>query len=546
MAELRNLITAPSSIAVVTFLRFAVLVILTALFEPAAAFAHASLVRSMPAQGAVIAAPPRAIVFEFNEAVAPLVLTGIAPDGSSRSFYATADGTRLVVSDPDIQALGTYLFSFRVISEDGHPVAGTVAFSIGAPSASLGTVTEPKSAALHWSIWATRWLLYLCFSFAIGGAFFESCLKNTAPASSLSRTWAPPLGLVLLAGSAYLQGLDELGFPLASRPQLAPFLLALHGGYGISIAFGAAAFFLAWLPSMRPHGDGSRWIGLIALLAAAAAFSSTGHASTAEPRWLARAAIFIHSGSSMFWVGSLPVLLSRCLGAKRKEEDVLRVFSRLIPLPLTALIFSGAVVIGLQVPKLSSMWTSSYGLILTIKLLFVITLLAVAYFNRFWLTAPAILGDERARLRLRRSVSAEVVIVVAILAAVAGWRFAEPPRAALASQPARLHVHLHSSSAMAQLEIAIQSAGTGSASISVTDQGHRVMAVKEVALRLSNPEQGIEPLKFKATAAADRSWMVDAIPFIRSGRWAVTVDILISDFKAVQLDGLVTVPEIRP
>ncbi|PKA45548.1 hypothetical protein CWR43_00490 [Rhizobium sullae] len=163
-----------------------------------------------------------------------------------------------------------------------------------------------------------------------------------------------------------------------------------------------------------------------------------------------------------------------------------------------------AVVISLQVPKLSSLWTSSYGLILTIKLVFVITLLALACFNRFWLTAPVIRGDEHARLTLRRSVSAEVVIVVAIFAAVAGWRFAETPRAALASQLARLNAHLHSSSAMAQLEIAIQSAGTGSASISVTDQGHRVMVVKEVALRLSNPEQGIEPLKFKATPAPDR------------------------------------------
>ncbi|AJD46115.1 Copper resistance protein (plasmid) [Rhizobium gallicum bv. gallicum R602sp] len=542
MAELRNRNVARSSIPLGAFLWLATLAILITLLEPVAAFAHASLVRSTPAQGAVIAAPPGAIVLEFNEAVAPLALTASTPDGSSRSFQAAADGTKIVVSDPNLEALGTYLFSFRVVSEDGHPVAGTIAFSMGAPSPSPSTVMEPKPAVLHWSIWMTRWLLYLCFSFAVGGAFFETCLKDTASSSSLSRNWAP-VGLALLVGSAYLQGLDELGLPFVARPQLAPLVFAFHGGYGVSITFGVTAFCLAW--RMRPRGDGRRWIGLMALLAAAAAFSSTGHASTAEPRWLARSAIFIHSGSSMFWVGSLPVLLKRCLGAHRKEEGALEVFSRLIPLPLTALIVSGAVVIGLQVPKLSSLWTSSYGLILTIKLLFVMTLLALACLNRFWLTAPAIRGDERARLKLRRSVSAEVVIVVAIFAAVAGWRFTEPPRAALASQPARLQAHLHSSSAMAQLEIAIQSAGTGSASISVIDQGQRVMAVKEVGLRLSNPEQGIEPLKFKAVPEADHSWMVNGIPFVRSGRWAVTVDILISDFKAVHLDGFITVPEIR-
>ncbi|MBB4279264.1 copper resistance CopC/CopD family protein [Rhizobium mongolense] len=544
MAGLQNWTAARSSIPLVAFFRLAAVAILITLLEPAAALAHASLIRSTPAQGAVLAAPPPTIVFEFNEAVAPLALTAIAPDRSSRSFQATADGTRLVVSDPDLEAHGTYLFSFRVVSEDGHPVAGTVAFSIGAASASLATVTEPEPAVLHWSIWATRWMLYLCFSFAVGGAFFETCLKDTAPTSNLGRTGAL-LGLLLLLGSAHLQGLDELGLPLASGPQLAPLLLASHGGYGISIASGAAAFLLAWLTSTRPHGNGRRWTGLLALLVAAVSFSSTGHASTAEPRWLARAAIFIHSGSSMFWVGSLPVLLKCCLGAKRREQGALRVFSRLIPLPLAALIVSGAVVISLQVPNLSSMWTSSYGLILTVKLLFVTALLALACFNRFWLTASAIRGDERARLALRRSVSAEVVIVVAIFAAVAGWRFAEPPRAALAGQPTRLTAHLHSSSAMAQLEITIRSASTGSASISVIDQSHRVMAVKEVGLRLSNPEQGIEPLKFQASPSTDRSWMVNSIPFARAGRWAVTVDILISDFKSVHLDGFVTVPEIR-
>ncbi|APO78821.1 copper resistance CopD superfamily protein (plasmid) [Rhizobium etli 8C-3] len=543
MAELRKRIAALSSVPFVTFSWLAALAILTTLLEPAAALAHASLIRSKPAQGAVLAAPPPIIILEFNEAVAPLALTLVAPDRSTRPLQATADGSRLVVSNPDLEAHGTYLVSLRVVSEDGHPVVGTIAFSIGAPSASPGAVTGSNPAALHWWIWATRWVLYLCFSFAVGGAFFEACLKNTAPASWLSRSWAP-LGLTLLAGSAYLQGLDELGLPVSASPQLASFILALNGGYGISIASGAAAFLLAWLKSMRRHGDGGGWIGLTALLAAAAAFSSTGHAGSAEPRWLARAAIFIHSGSSMFWVGSLPVLLRRCLGAHRKEVGVLRVFSRLIPLPLAALIVSGVVAVSLQVPELSSLWPSTYGLILTIKLLFVMTLLALACVNRFWLTAPAIRGDERARLALRRSVAAEVVLVVAIFAAVAGWRFAEPPRAALESQPMRLRTHLHSSSAMAQLEITIRSAGTGSASISVVDQSRREMTVKELGLQLSNLEQGIEPLKFRATPAAGRGWMVNGIPFVRSGRWAVTVDILISDFKSVHLDGFVTVPEL--
>ncbi|TCU13321.1 hypothetical protein [Rhizobium sullae] len=68
MAESRNRISARSSILLLTLLRPSSLAILIALFEPVAALAHASLGRIPPKGRCCDAA--RAIVFEFNEAVA--------------------------------------------------------------------------------------------------------------------------------------------------------------------------------------------------------------------------------------------------------------------------------------------------------------------------------------------------------------------------------------------------------------------------------------------------------------------------------------------
>ena len=57
--------------------------LLTALVQTSAAFAHASLVRAEPADGALVAEPPAALRLTFNEPVTPLVMRLIAPDGTS-------------------------------------------------------------------------------------------------------------------------------------------------------------------------------------------------------------------------------------------------------------------------------------------------------------------------------------------------------------------------------------------------------------------------------------------------------------------------------
>jgi copper transport protein len=64
---------------------------------------------------------------------------------------------------------------------------------------------------------------------------------------------------------------------------------------------------------------------------------------------------------------------------------------------------------------------------------------------------------------------------------------------------------------------------------------------KEVALVLSNPAAGIEPIR-RAAALHDGVWQADvALPV--PGRWQIRVDLLVSDFEKIALDDTV---EIRP
>jgi copper transport protein len=65
---------------------------------------------------------------------------------------------------------------------------------------------------------------------------------------------------------------------------------------------------------------------------------------------------------------------------------------------------------------------------------------------------------------------------------------------------------------------------------------------KEVALILSNPAAGVEPIRRPATLR-EGVWQVDALALPVPGRWQVRVDILVSDFEKQMLEDSV---DVRP
>ncbi len=100
------------------------------------AAAHASLVMTSPAEGAVLQAAPQEFSLTFSEPVSPLSLNLIGPDGSKRALSGfTLKDKTLAITAPPALARGTHVLSWRVVSEDGHPVGGSVVFSSGEPSA---------------------------------------------------------------------------------------------------------------------------------------------------------------------------------------------------------------------------------------------------------------------------------------------------------------------------------------------------------------------------------------------------------------------------
>jgi methionine-rich copper-binding protein CopC len=122
------------------------------LLGAAPAFAHTRLESSDPADGASLSAAPDTVSLTFSEDVDPgfATITVVGPDGTSyQTGDVTGDGGEVRTGVSPLGPAGTYEIGYRVVSDDGHPVSGTVAFTLTAPgpaAAAPSAAPEPTAA----------------------------------------------------------------------------------------------------------------------------------------------------------------------------------------------------------------------------------------------------------------------------------------------------------------------------------------------------------------------------------------------------------------
>jgi copper transport protein len=515
------------------------------ILEVGAAFGHASLVSSEPGDGAVLGAAPSRFVLTFNEPVAPLVLRLIDSSGSSTTLDAfQRHGNAIVIEAPREMLPGSHALSWRVTSADGHPIGGSVLFSIGAANSTVipeGAASIDRS--LRTAIWFLRVALYLGLFVGIGGVFFNAFVAS-APVPPV-RMQARVLVAALVAApvSVGLQGLDALALPLSDFVQPHVWQAAISTSYGttVLIAFVALAAALASL-AIRAKPV-ARLLAAGSLAGAGLALAASGHASNAAPQIVMRPAVFVHATAIAFWVGSL-LPLGSILRARGSGADfALARFSKSIPFVVAALVGSGIALAVVQVRNAAALWGSDYGRVLLVKLALLVVLFGLAAFNRWRLTAPAKAGEPRARRRLVTVIAIDIGVGVVILGTVALWRFTPPPRALEAASSASISLHLHSAEAMAILKIAPGRPGPVSVLISVSDGNLAPLQAKDVELSLSNAGAGIEPIRREATREEAGTWRVDGLVVPAPGTWSARLGILIGEFDKIVLEGEFDVPE---
>ncbi|HYN65286.1 MAG TPA: copper resistance CopC family protein [Ornithinibacter sp.] len=107
---------------------------------------HARLTSATPADGATVERADE-VVLTFNENVNPdfVAVRVTGPAGSEAGGDPSVDGR--TVTQPlaaDLPA-GTHQVAYRVVSADGHPIAGTLSFvTTASPAAASPTTTAPS------------------------------------------------------------------------------------------------------------------------------------------------------------------------------------------------------------------------------------------------------------------------------------------------------------------------------------------------------------------------------------------------------------------
>ncbi len=129
--------------------------LLVALCCATGALAHASLLQAEPADGSVLAVAPKAVQLRFNESVAPAVAVLIDADGKAHDVTMRAVDQSVVIDLPEKLPRGTQVLSYRVVSQDGHPVAGALVFSIGAVT---GTAVPANAGSISVTTASLIWL----------------------------------------------------------------------------------------------------------------------------------------------------------------------------------------------------------------------------------------------------------------------------------------------------------------------------------------------------------------------------------------------------
>jgi copper transport protein len=543
-----------------------------------AASAHATLETTYPERGAVLERPPAQVALGFDEPVE-------AAFGAVRVFDARGaqvktgplqrpggNASQLAVSLPSSLKHGAYIVTYRVVSADGHPVAGGLTFQYGEAAAApenVATLLEGSSAGpvSRAANAVARGLGYLAIAVVLGGlAFLALCWlplvrgeRELAPAADalrarLDRLVAAGVALGVVAGAAaiVLQAAvaGEMSAWAALDPSVVREVLGTRTGGMLGLRFVAWCALAVALVALRARP--SRLTAAVAALPAGVVLAGpavTGHATTQPPVAVLAPADVVHVVATAVWIGGLVALLLAVPAATRTLQPAVRtrllagVLARFSPLALgsvVALAVTGALQAALHLDwSLSPLAETGFGRSLLVKTGLFAALLALGATQRRRIV-PALRGlaaggapPGGAGVVLRRALRAEVLLVLGVLAATAILAGSPPPRAlagAAATGPYSADVALGPQ--RLQMTIDPASAGANDIHIYLLDgrTGAPFTGSKELSIHAALPSKGIGPLHLDVNPAGPGHWLVPDAQLAPAGTWRLTVMNRVSDF----------------
>ena len=502
--------------------------------------AHAQLVSTNPANGSRLASAPTAITIVFTEAVQVSELRLLDTATTSHQLARpSSTGSTISVNVPDLP-VGGYVFSWNVVSTDGHPIAGSIVFSVGdaaLPRAQTTSTTIWRSASLvaatgrliqytGWLVAIGLWLYtLLCWPTgrtnkrvrrtlvvaavtSAGGAILRVAVQPAYSNASFSAVLKSSTGRAWLAASGLTLIVALVAGIIGRRPRRTELALVFSG----SIIGG-------WLIARGGHG-------------AAGTHPLAGTALTIG-----------HVTAAAIWVGGLIGLGTQLCAQDDSVKHSATRFSRLATFTVVALAATGVAQGVRQLDSLDALTHSDYGHMLMVKAGLIGVLLAVAAVSRYVLRDAELNVGSIAGPRvwtwsqaLPKTVRVEIVLAATIAVATALLSGASPI-AAKTANPKSFEIVNDRRTA----DVLVTPAVVGTNRIHLTIIDSDLTQPDEITATITPVDGSLAPIKVPFSALLGDHAISSDLLIPIAGAWTININVRYGDFTSIPFTGSFTV-----
>jgi copper transport protein len=421
------------------------LVALLLLSVPAAASAHAVLENSTPNFGAIVHEEPAHLTLDYDEDVVPDLaeVSVLTPQGRDLAQAPQVSGSTVTVP-LDRGPKGSYTVRWRMVAaDDGHVTEGAFSFGVDArpiapvPASGDGIPLAPEILV---------WLEFIGIALTGGTLAFRALI--TAPAirriggrgedDGRSAVAIAAIGAIVSLHAAFFSFLVG-AYPVAGGglgdfvdAEIIPIRLSTHLGQAFTYScfawIGVITLIVgAWVHPRRR--EALLAVAGVASLAIAFGLSWAGHPAAGGSLLLL--ADYAHLLAAALWFGGLVSLAALAASARSHPEraELFRAclvrFSVLAPAAVVVLAGAGVWVAIGELPSLSAIVTTSYGLLLVGKTAVFAVALALAAYHRYSVVPRA--AAEASGSAPLGTLASEVVILGVALALAAVLSQTAPP-----------------------------------------------------------------------------------------------------------------------
>jgi len=519
----------------------------------APADAHAVLESTTPTQGSQVDAFPSEVTLTFGEAVTVdndsvrvLASNGKRVD-SRHTTHPDGNGNRVAADLLPGGGRGSYTVVWRIVSADGHPVAGTFTFGFGVAADSTSSA-PPGSRLVGFLDGTARFVGYAGIACALGSSLFAGAVWGASWQRRATRLLFG-IGLALVVTSSL--GLLFLTHPYDAGTGIGTALsfsglhdtLASRFGKLLVLRVGLVALAaLIWALAKPARSSNSLLrlrpdavvVGAVAVLT----YGLAGHASTGGQHVLATVVDAAHIAAVSAWFGGLLVLVTLLRPhpetTEQPDAQALSRWSVLATGCVLLILTTGTYQSWRQIGSWAALTATPYGRLVLIKVGLLVLVLVGAIVARRWVRTQrhSDVAAARSPARLRLAVVGESTVLAATLGVAAVLVNVQPGRE---SYDPRVTKHLVaqgvSASESVRVSVVIDRSRHGPTDISfaVTDPRGWALDVADVSSSLVEKEKDLGPVRFTVTGLRDGRGVAHAVVVPESGRWQLTVQIRVGD-----------------